>query len=603
MEIRNKATRINLFSLETPQMRTFHMTWFAFFLCFFAWFGIAPLMAVVREELQLTKAQIGNTIIASVAITIIARLLIGWLCDRVGPRISYTLLLVAGSLPVMGIGLAHSYESFLAFRLGIGVIGASFVITQYHTSVMFAPNCVGTANATTAGWGNLGGGVTQIVMPLVFAGFVALGYTDVASWRLSMVVAGAVCLLSGIAYFFVTRDYPDGNIRDLRARGEMPEKKETRGTFPLAVKDKRVWALFLLYAACFGIELTINNIAALYFKDYFQLTLGTAGLVAGLFGLMNIFARTLGGYVSDRFVQREGLKGRVRCLFLVVLAEGIALILFSRMGVLLLAIPAMIVFSLFVQMSEGATYSIVPFINKKALGAVAGIVGAGGNAGAVAAGFLFRSESISYPQALLILGVLVAASSFAALLVRFSPAEEKAAREEFDRAIERRKAEAALRPPRPVLFPTFRHVRPMDALRIYLGIALMIKGIYFVTDMRPILDPLEEAGLGAMDLWRNFLAWGVVSAHVIGGICLILGFFTRIAAGWNAIIMLGAVGAHVFGGEGGGLLTTNKDFQFTFFVFFTLAILVWRGSGTFSLDRALGLNEGKEIDIAPAVRV
>ena len=154
----DKATRINLFSLKTIQMRTFHMTWFAFFLCFFAWFGIAPLMKVVRAELGLTQAQIGNCIIASVSITVLARLLIGWLCDRVGPRLTYTWLLVLGSLPVMGIGFAQNYESFLLFRLAIGVIGASFVITQYHTSVMFAPNVVGTANATTAGWGNMGGG-------------------------------------------------------------------------------------------------------------------------------------------------------------------------------------------------------------------------------------------------------------------------------------------------------------------------------------------------------------------------------------------------------------------------------------------------------------
>ena len=42
MEVKNKATKIDLFSLATPQMRTFHMTWFAFFLCFFGWFGIAP---------------------------------------------------------------------------------------------------------------------------------------------------------------------------------------------------------------------------------------------------------------------------------------------------------------------------------------------------------------------------------------------------------------------------------------------------------------------------------------------------------------------------------------------------------------------------------
>ena len=137
--------------------------------CFFAWFGIAPLMSVVRDELALTPNQIGWAIIGSVSMTIFARLFIGWLCDRIGPRKSYTWLLLIGSLPVMGIGLAHSFETFLLFRVLIGGIGAAFVITQYHTSVMFAPNVVGQANATSAGWGNLGGGVTQFVMPLLFS--------------------------------------------------------------------------------------------------------------------------------------------------------------------------------------------------------------------------------------------------------------------------------------------------------------------------------------------------------------------------------------------------------------------------------------------------
>ena len=147
-----KSTRIDLFNFRKPAMRIFHTTWFAFFLCFFGWFGVAPLMAVAREELALTHSQIGNIIIASVVITIVARLVIGWVCDRVGPRITYTWLLLLGALPVMSIGLANSYVSFLLFRLAIGVVGASFVITQYHTSMAFAPNVVGTANATTAGW-------------------------------------------------------------------------------------------------------------------------------------------------------------------------------------------------------------------------------------------------------------------------------------------------------------------------------------------------------------------------------------------------------------------------------------------------------------------
>jgi len=161
--------------------------------------------------------------------------------------------------------------------------------------------------------------------------------------------------------------------------------------------DYRVWALFVIYGACFGIELTINNIAALYFHDYFDLGLAAAGMVAGLFGLMNIFARTLGGVVGDKCGLNWGLKGRVRFLGTILFLEGLALMLFSQQTLLPIAIGTMLLFSLCIQMSEGATYSVVPFINKKALGAVAGIVGAGGNAGAVAAGFLFKTEALAWP--------------------------------------------------------------------------------------------------------------------------------------------------------------------------------------------------------------
>jgi NNP family nitrate/nitrite transporter-like MFS transporter len=439
---KGKASKINLFSLKTTHMRAFHLSWFAFFLCFFGWFGVAPLMAVVREELSLTKDQIGNIIIASVAITAIARLLIGWLCDRIGPRLAYTALLLLGALPVIFIGFSNSYETFLIFRLAIGAIGASFVITQYHTTMMFAPNVVGTANATTAGWGNMGGGVTQMVMPLLFAGFVGLGYLESEAWRYAMVVPGLLMIGCGVLYYNFTTDLPGGNFKDMEkealARGT--KKKEAKGSFWKVAQDHRVWALFVLYGACFGIELTINNIAAIYYHDYFHLDLGTAGLIAGLFGLMNIFARTLGGYFGDKAGIRWGLSGRVWYLGAVILLEGVALVLFSQMSVLPLSIIAMIVFSLFVQMSEGATFSVVPFINKKALGAVAGIVGAGGNAGAVAAGFLFKIDTLSYPEALFIIGLVVAGTSSLALLVRFSPEAEKEAQIEMEHSLADRRA-------------------------------------------------------------------------------------------------------------------------------------------------------------------
>ena len=407
------------------------MTWFAFFLCFFAWFGIAPLMLIVRDELSLTKEQIGWIIIASVSVTIFARLLTGWLCDRIGPRLTYTGLLILGSLPVAGIGLAHNFETFLAFRLMIGAIGAAFVITQYHTTVMFAPNVVGQANATSAGWGNLGGGVTQLAMPIIFSVFVVgFGFSEAVGWRLSMVLVGIAIFLTGIAYYFLTQDAPDGSFKELRAKGLMPAKKNVTTDYFEALKDSRVWVLFLIYGACFGIELTVNNVAALYFADYFDLGLVAAGLIASSFGLMNIFARTLGGIFGDNYGAIWGLKGRAFWLFICLFFEGLALMLFSQMQVLFLAIPALILFSLFTQMAEGATYSVVPFINKKALGAVAGVVGAGGNAGAVAAGFLFKG-TIDWSEAFFIIGVVVTIASFLAFFVRFNTRQEDEERANF----------------------------------------------------------------------------------------------------------------------------------------------------------------------------
>ena len=420
--ISSKATRINLLDFKSAPMRAFHITWLTFFVCFFGWFGIAPLMPIVREDLGLTKGQIGNIIIASVAITVFARLLFGWLCDKIGPRISYTGLLLIGSLPVMFIGLSNSYEAFLLFRLAIGVIGASFVITQYHTSVMFAPNVVGTANATAAGWGNMGGGVTLMVMPLIFAGFIGAGYLSNDAWRYAMVVPGVALFIMAFVYYFFTQDTPDGNLSELRKTNPeyRAKAKDSEGSFAIALKDYRVWILFLAYGACFGIEITIDNIATLYFIDNFHLGLKEAGVIAGTFGMMNIFARALGGVFGDKAGKKFGLKGRIMILGAFLLCEGLGLMIFSAMETLPWAIATMLLFALFLKMSNGATYSVVPFINNKAIGAVSGIVGAGGNVGAVMAGFLFKSETISYRESLFIIGVVVIAVSVVALLLSLS---------------------------------------------------------------------------------------------------------------------------------------------------------------------------------------
>ena len=167
------------------------------------------------------------------------------------------------------------------------------------------------------------------------------------------------------------------------------------------------------------IEITIDNIATLYFVDNFHLGLKEAGLIAGLFGMMNLFARALGGIIGDKAGKKFGLSGRILTLGIFLLLEGLGIILFSGMTSLVWAIATMLLFALFLKMSNGATYSVVPFINKKAIGAVSGIVGAGGNVGAVLAGFLFKSE-LSYRDNFLYIGMAVIIVSVVASLLSIS---------------------------------------------------------------------------------------------------------------------------------------------------------------------------------------
>lgn len=421
MDISAKATRIELFSFKTAPMRAFHLTWMAFFVCFFAWFACAPLMPVIKGEFGLSKDQIANINIAAVFVTIFVRLIIGPLCDKYGPRLAYTGLLLVGAIPVLGVAASQSYESFLFFRLCIGAIGASFVITQYHTSVMFAPNVVGTANAAAAGWGNAGGGATQALMPLILAAILYLGAESAFGWRIALLVPGVLMLVMAFFYWRHTQDCPLGNYADLRARGIALDAGKKGGweSFKLASANHRVWLLAITYGACFGVEIFIHNIVALYYVDEFGLSLKSAGLYAGIFGLLALFARALGGFVSDRVAAGRGLDGRTFLLFATLLGEGLCLIWFSQMQTLWLAVIAMTFFGLFTHMACGATYALVPLIDRKALGGVAGIIGAGGNVGAVAAGFLMKGVGDTQ-QTLFILGAFVAISAVCAIAVRFS---------------------------------------------------------------------------------------------------------------------------------------------------------------------------------------
>ncbi|AUP77656.1 MFS transporter [Flavivirga eckloniae] len=458
-----KSTNLNLLNLKNVSIRTFWITAISFFMCFFSWFGIVPFMPDVVKDLGLTPDQKWNSIILAVSGTVFARLLIGKLCDKYGPRMCYTWLLILGAIPVVLCGLVQTPLQFLICRLFIGFIGASFVITQVHTSLMFAPNIVGTANATSAGWGNLGGGANRLGMPLIAAAVVSFGVAEADAWRYSMVVAGVICFIMGAVYYFFTQDTPEGNLKDLRAVGKTVETKKDKISFLQVLKDYRVWILFIVYAASFGIELTVYGTMDDYLQNTFQLERLTAGNIVLSFALMNIFARTLGGFFGDKFGKLKGLRGRVLFLSFILTLQGIMLVTFSLTTSIVIGFVFLILFSLSVQMAEGATFSVVPFINKKAIGSVSGIVGAGGNVGAFLAALLLKSKSAvaekaaiaanrgmgedvinsaqaaassaAVSQGYLLIGFVVVVTGVVALSIKFSNEDEKTANKELEQSL------------------------------------------------------------------------------------------------------------------------------------------------------------------------
>mmetsp|Transcript_73842 Transcript_73842/g.229733 ORF Transcript_73842/g.229733 Transcript_73842/m.229733 type:complete len:492 (-) Transcript_73842:546-2021(-) len=384
VDAEHRATKLKILSAANPHMRQFHASWFSFFTTFVSTFAVAPLMSYVKADLKLTKEDIGNSGVASVSATVIFRNIMGVVCDRVGPRYGMALLMLATIPAVVGIMFVQNAVGFIVCRAVIGCGLATFVASQFWQPTMFAPPIVGLANATAAGWGNLGGGVTQLLMPVVFVAIQkASGSSDNLTWRLSMMVPAVMHLFAALLTMSA-RDMPDGNYRQLEKAGAK-KKGDSLEALKIGWTNVNALILVLTYGCCFGVELTMNNIASLYFQEYHGMPVVTAGLLASLYGLMNLFARSVGGIMSDWADLKYGMRGRLWCLWILQTGEGVACVLLglaTGAGVAV-CVTIMVIFSLFVQAAEGASYGAVPFVSKEALGVVSGMIGAGGNLGAV----------------------------------------------------------------------------------------------------------------------------------------------------------------------------------------------------------------------------
>mmetsp|Transcript_35808 Transcript_35808/g.114638 ORF Transcript_35808/g.114638 Transcript_35808/m.114638 type:complete len:687 (-) Transcript_35808:281-2341(-) len=324
----HKAKKLGLTQIfcnfSNPHMRAFHTSWFGFFSSFFSTFAAAALIAYIGPDLNLTAEDKGNAGIAAVAGTIFFRLAMGYICDKVGARRGLGTLLLLVTPPIICFiipGVIVNAGGFIAARCVIGWGLATFVACQTWCSQQFSKSVVGMANATAAGWGNLGGGVTNLTMPYIFLIMMSFANDEVdRAWRLCYIVP-LVLHVVGAAAVFTARDLPDGNYKELEMSGA---KQKGNGSlvFLIAACNINTIPLMICYATCFGVELTMNNKAVLYFYEYYDLSKSLAGVLGACFGLMNLFARSWGGLLSDWTMKKFGIRGRVWSLFVVQVFQG-----------------------------------------------------------------------------------------------------------------------------------------------------------------------------------------------------------------------------------------------------------------------------------------
>ena len=195
-----------------------HMTWFAFFLSFVVWFNLAPLATTVKATFGLEPGQIKTVAICNVALTVPARIIIGMLLDKYGPRLTYSCLLIYSAIPCIMFALAQNLSQLIISRLLLSIVGAGFVIGIRMTAEWFPPKEIGLAEGIYGGWGNFGSAFSAFTMVALagalsfFPGAFTLPNGDPLNWRFAIAATGIISAIYGVIYYFNVQDTPPGKV-------------------------------------------------------------------------------------------------------------------------------------------------------------------------------------------------------------------------------------------------------------------------------------------------------------------------------------------------------------------------------------------------------
>lgn len=242
-----------LFDFKQERVRVLHYTWIAFFLTFFVWFNMAPLKSAMVETFTfLDSSNFKSLLLCNVALTIPARIIIGALVDKHGPRVVFSGLMIITVIPGLLFAFGNSFMQLVITRLLLSSIGAGFVIGIKMTDNWFPPKYIGRAEGFYAGWGNFGSAAAAGLIPVI--GLTLIG--GATGWRWSMAISSIVTAVYGIFYYYKVKDYPDGRA-PIKDKGN---KKKVSSSLPvhstLGLLSSLFWTI-PLYAA---LGLLANNL-------------------------------------------------------------------------------------------------------------------------------------------------------------------------------------------------------------------------------------------------------------------------------------------------------------------------------------------------------